>query len=294
VISPGVYADYDGFASYSDEDAEQPIGLEINQRCWAWDLQSQFVIVEYSIRNVSGSQINDLNIGMFCDWNIPVTDGADDIVGYNEILSLGYIQDQSSGRCAGIRTITSTASSYRAVSNSEILNDGFSESEKLQFMTEGFIRTEYTTPDDYSHLLSVGPFTIAEGDSEIVAFAFVAGESIEEINTQADLAFNMYPGLTGSDDIDVVISDQLILMQNYPNPFNASTTIEFKADSPSQLMIYDITGRLVRQYDVLSTGSNMVVWDGADKSGENVVSGVYLYRLISGDISKTRKMVYLK
>ncbi|HHI03401.1 MAG TPA: T9SS type A sorting domain-containing protein, partial [candidate division Zixibacteria bacterium] len=166
--------------------------------------------------------------------------------------------------------------------------------EKLQFMSEGFIQTEYSVPDDYSHLLSVGPFTIAEGDSEVVAFAFVAGESLEEINSQAELAFYMYPGLTQSSEYSNALPDNMILHQNYPNPFNASTTIEFTANQPSSLEIYDLTGRLVRQYDILSAGTNLVSWDGKNDFGQTVVSGVYFYSLSSGGKTKTKKMIYLK
>jgi len=294
VTNPGIYADYDGFASYSDTNAEQPIGLEITQRCFGWDLQAQFITVEFTIHNISSNTINDLRVGLFCDWNLSITSGNDDIVGYNELLSLGYVQDISTGMCAGVRLITSLAGSYRAIDNSEVFADGFSNMEKLQFMSEGFIQTEYSVPDDYSHLLSVGPFTIAEGDSEVVAFAFVAGESLEEINSQAELAFYMYPGLTQSSEYSNALPDNMILHQNYPNPFNASTTIEFTANQPLSLEIYDLTGRQVRQYDILSAGTNLVSWDGKNDFGQNVVSGVYFYRISSGGITKTKKMLYLK
>jgi len=294
VTHPGIYADYDGFASYSDADAEQPIGLEITQRCFGWDMQAQFITVEFTIHNVSNSAINDLRVGLFGDWNLPITSGYDDIVGYNELLSLGYMQDISTGMCAGVRSITSLAGSYRAIDNSEVFADGFSDMEKLQFMSEGFIQTEYSVPDDYSHLLSVGPFTIAEGDSEVVAFAFVAGESIEEINSQAELAFFMYPGLTQSGEYSDILPDNMTLHQNYPNPFNNSTAIDVFSTTPTQLGIYDIMGRQVKLIDIASAGFNQVIWDGKNDRGEDVVSGVYLYKIVNSSDKIRRKMIFLK
>jgi flagellar hook assembly protein FlgD len=41
-------------------------------------------------------------------------------------------------------------------------------------------------------------------------------------------------------------------------------------------------------------GYKRVEWDGTDDSGSSVASGVYLYRMISGDFSDTKKMLLLK
>jgi hypothetical protein len=46
--------------------------------------------------------------------------------------------------------------------------------------------------------------------------------------------------------------------------------------------------------DLFSAGSHSVVWDSTDETGCSVGSGVYLYRLSSGDISITGKMVLIK
>ncbi|MCD6162404.1 MAG: S8 family peptidase [candidate division Zixibacteria bacterium] len=293
VTYPGDYADYDGMAQYSDSAAEEPIGLIISQRCYGWSAQAKFITVEFIIHNISGAQLENLQVGLFCDWDMPASSGLDDIVSFHDVLSLGYFQD-SNGECIGLRSITSPASSYRAIDNDEVFGDGFSEAEKIRFMTEGFIQTDYPTPDNYSHLLSVGPFSIADGDSEVVAFAFVAGESLNDLYTQADLAFQMYPNLTHTQYHDLELPEAIILRQNYPNPFNASTTIKFESDNPSQLSIYDVSGRLVKQFDILSTGLNQVVWDGTNRWDKNVVSGVYFYRLSSDGKQDVKKMIFLK
>lgn len=293
VSHPGIYADYDGFASYSDMTAEEPIGLAISQRCFAWQEIIKFVIVEFTIHNLSGSAFDDLRAGIFCDWDIRLSSGIDDIVNYDDLYSLGYIQDVPTGWCMGVRSLTSFPGSYRAIDNAAVFADGFSEEEKLQFMTEGFIQTQYHTPSNYSNLLAIGPFNLAAGDSETVAFAFVAGESLAEIRTQADLAFQMYPGLTGSDDVPAAIPDLIQLGQNYPNPFNQATSIDLVTDGTTQLAIYDILGRQIRLFDLPSAGRHEILWDGTDQTGEAVVSGVYLYRLVS-QASPTKKMILLK
>ena len=293
VEHPGMYADYDGFAQYTDDAAEQPIGVLVTQRCFAWDLNTKFVTVEFTVENVSGATINDLQVGLFCDWNLAYSSGMDDIVNYDDVRSLGYIQDSPTGRCAGICAITDYPSSYRAIDNSD-LDHGFSESQKSEYMADGLNHVRYLTPGDYSQLITVGPYAIAPGESEVVAFAFVAGESLAELQQQADLAFTMYPQLTNISTETNPLPSEIMLGQNYPNPFNANTTIEFGTDAPTRLAIFDITGRLVKSFDISTVGTNSVVWDGKNGRGEAVVSGVYFYRLANQSSTASRRMIYLK
>lgn len=88
------------------------------------------------------------------------------------------------------------------------------------------------------------------------------------------------------------------LEQNYPNPFNPSTIINFEIDKQNvvRLSVYDITGTRVRNLvnDIKSPGNYSVIWDGTDDSGDHVASGLYLFRLESDHMSKTRKMILKK
>lgn len=83
------------------------------------------------------------------------------------------------------------------------------------------------------------------------------------------------------------------LYQNYPNPFNPSTKIKF--DIPKSgfvtLTVYDATGRQVAQLvnENLSPGSY-----SAEFRADGLTSGIYFYKLITGEYSTTRKMVLVK
>jgi flagellar hook assembly protein FlgD len=82
-----------------------------------------------------------------------------------------------------------------------------------------------------------------------------------------------------------------------PNPFNASTSIYFNLDQQSEvkLGIYNVTGRLVREYNLTAgSGHHSIVWDGTDARGNQVASGIYFYRLRAGIVNQTRKMVLLR
>jgi hypothetical protein len=93
------------------------------------------------------------------------------------------------------------------------------------------------------------------------------------------------------------------VLQNFPNPFNPETWIPFELAEAAnvKIEIYDMTGRLVHTLDLgyRSAGyyvnqSAAAYWNGHNFSGERVASGLYFYRLISGERSAVRRMLILK
>jgi len=91
------------------------------------------------------------------------------------------------------------------------------------------------------------------------------------------------------------------LAQNYPNPFNSSTTIRYsvKAAYPVgvRLKVFNVFGQEVRNLvdKFQRTGSYFTTWDGCNSGGEEVASGIYIYRLTVGDGSTSeRKMLLLR
>ena len=112
-----------------------------------------------------------------------------------------------------------------------------------------------------------------------------------------------------------------ILGQNYPNPFNPTTTIPFKVDEPPAcpngsrmhrvtLRIYNVLAQLVAipilqgtsgnagqplENVMLGCGEYTAYWDGMYlRSGREVASGVYLYRIEVDGKADVRKMIVMK
>jgi hypothetical protein len=97
------------------------------------------------------------------------------------------------------------------------------------------------------------------------------------------------------------VPEVFALEQNYPNPFNPVTTITFTIPggsvaggsglSPVELAVYDMLGRQVATIvrENMAPGAYSVRFDAA-----RLASGVYLYRLMAGGRSFTKKMVILK
>ena len=63
-----------------------------------------------------------------------------------------------------------------------------------------------------------------------------------------------------------------------------------------RVRIYGLDGRLVKTLvdDVLTPGRYSEIWDGSDRAGRKVASGIYLFRMEAPDMSKTRRMMLLK
>lgn len=92
---------------------------------------------------------------------------------------------------------------------------------------------------------------------------------------------------------EALLPDQFDLEQNYPNPFNPSTHIGFtlRQAGKVKLAVYDVLGREVAVLvnRGLSAGRHEVTFRSDD-----LPSGVYFYKLSSGESSRVRKMVVLK
>jgi hypothetical protein len=104
--------------------------------------------------------------------------------------------------------------------------------------------------------------------------------------------------LVGIQPISSEIPEEFSLSQNYPNPFNPETKIKFEipiskseTNSKTEIRIYDISGKLIETLvkENLSPGTYEVTWSAANYS-----SGVYFYKLVSGNYVNTKKMILIK
>jgi len=91
---------------------------------------------------------------------------------------------------------------------------------------------------------------------------------------------------------------QYRLSQNYPNPFNPTTTISFEIprNEHVRLTIYDMLGHeVISLVDRnMNQGQYHIQWNGINKHGQRVATGVYLYQLRTDNMVKTRKMTFIK
>ena len=88
------------------------------------------------------------------------------------------------------------------------------------------------------------------------------------------------------------------VLQNYPNPFNPETWIPYRLfeSTDVQITIYSQSGEMVRHFNLgrQSHGEKTLYWDGKNRVGETVASGIYFYQFRAGDTRSVRKMWLLK
>ncbi len=116
--------------------------------------------------------------------------------------------------------------------------------------------------------------------------------------------FNVNPKQEASQKTTEQTPGEYSLLGNYPNPFNPTTTVSYTLpfQSAVELVIYDIMGREVKSFNISSqsAGYQNIFWDGTNRNGSSVSSGIYLYRISIKSLEngktfvKTAKLIMLK
>ncbi|MFZ5979290.1 MAG: FlgD immunoglobulin-like domain containing protein [Candidatus Zixiibacteriota bacterium] len=167
------------------------------------------------------------------------------------------------------------------------------EDDELHFISnyeDGFTRV-FIGP---SHLggkgIHSGPLVTGVGDGVLVEVATAAYSSAKVVS--------FIDVMMDTDNDANNLPDNYSLSANYPNPFNPSTTIEFNLPSAGnvELVVYNIRGQVVRTLvdGQMSAGNHTVTWNSTNDVGEQVASGVYLYRLRADSFTAVKKMILMK
>jgi hypothetical protein len=147
--------------------------------------------------------------------------------------------------------------------------------------------------NDY-HLVTNSPAINSGVDIEEVTEDF---DENPRISGSYDVGAYEYIGPTGIDLFSAAFSGYE-LDNNYPNPFNPSTTISFTIGKVSDvtLEIYNSVGQKVKTLvnSKLPAGTYNYSWNGDDKNGKPVSSGLYYYQLKAEYLIKTKNMILLK
>ena len=130
-----------------------------------------------------------------------------------------------------------------------------------------------------------------EGHPDLVVFdSFVAEGAGVHV-----LLNRLGPPDTAVEDLGPPLPSQSRLGAAYPNPFNPGVVIPFALAAPAtqvELQIYSLLGQELAGLHLgpLPAGTHRFVWDGTDKRGKPLASGVYLYRLQADGWSAAGKL----
>ena len=94
------------------------------------------------------------------------------------------------------------------------------------------------------------------------------------------------------------LPDDPQLQQNTPNPFNSQTVIPYLLlkPGPTRVEVFALTGQRVAVLDQgqKQAGRHRLLWDGRDREGRPMASGIYLYRLVTPEDVLSRKLTLLR
>jgi hypothetical protein len=83
-----------------------------------------------------------------------------------------------------------------------------------------------------------------------------------------------------------------------PNPLTSNAVVQFSLARQGQvsIVVYNVAGQKVKTLvDAnLNAGQHSVNWNGRNEGGQKVAAGMYMYRMVSGDFSATRKLVVIR
>ena len=267
IDEPGQFADQEGTSIYTDIGAPSPMDLQINQKSYAFSESpdDDYVIVELDVSSLSpdsGTVLENLYVGIYTDWDV----GAGNQVSLNEgamsrAFDLGYMYYEESQDLpyVGVSVLTQPGIAGYEVINNQNNSYQFSRKEFYQTMSGGFQDT-LRVKGDYSFVIATGPFTLAAGDTLTIAFAFLGGADLADIENNVDAARVRWSEISGISGVDDPLTDSgsplprnFALAQNYPNPFNPQTSISFRIAAengdegavPTRLRIFNMRGQLI-------------------------------------------------
>lgn len=159
----------------------------------------------------------------------------------------------------------------------------------------------------------LGSLKISEDTLQVVAYSLkgnilqAGNHSVLKLNNSNNLRMTdlLVSGPNGQqvqsrvgDPGQKLVPEKFALHQNYPNPFNARTIIKYNLPEVSdvKINIYNLLGQRVfsKSFNDKEPGYYQFYWNGRDKAGKQMSSGLYLYRIRAGNFIDTKKMILLK
>ncbi len=195
VSSTKVYGSTGYNTVFDDQRSLNPLGVTVSQ--WTHDADNNdYVTVIYSVVNNSASTLAGLHIGLALDWDVGdpyLNQGS-----YDENATLAYVfesaEKTTNTNYYGVTAIQGGVSGVYVGSDDNYYDEALSTT----FYGRAMTTLDYTpaAAGDMRSVLALGPFELAPGGRQNVAFALVAGNDLADLRGNAAAAhsnFVSYP-----------------------------------------------------------------------------------------------------
>jgi hypothetical protein len=238
--------------------------------------------------------LDNLHGGVFADWDI--MNSNLNKAAYDAPNKMGYCYStQSNGLYAGIKLLSNTAPAiHYAMDN---LGGGaggidpvggISTSEKFTGISTNRANAGGAgNGNDVIHFISSGPFVLNPNDTIEVAFAYLAGDSLTDIQNSAIAAQNKY------NNSPIIVKNNTLnnpYFSLYPNPVNDELTLLLNNEVKGNfnIRILDLQGKVIESKQYNSYNGSIQF------SLTHIENGIYFIEVLTGNTIKSEKFVILK
>jgi hypothetical protein len=296
--------DEESWAMFSDSGYSAPKGIIITQHGYAWEDAGydDFVITQFEVKNAGSNAVSNIYTGVIADFDM--TNAQANRVGTDAARRLAYMwYPTNPNPHVGVKLLCpTTAANVTALANLGYVYNAqnqnvWHDTTLYNFLNGTLSFPSGSTDGDWSVVVSAAPYTLNPNEITEVAFAFVGGSSLADLQANADSAQSIYEQYFGVEENTSrgAVVDGLVRL--YPNPFRENTCISFNLTQAANVRIklYNAVGQLVKTVidDKCEAGVNNIYWSSYDNSGKLLPNGIYFYSLETEGYSSTGKMILL-
>lgn len=293
-------ADFESKAVFNDGNLNAPPTLEITAKNYVFKQANvaNTIIYEYTIKNISGAQLNGIYGGLAIDWDI--ADYSKNRILYEPQRRIGVSFATDTALYCGVKILTDSISSFHyAIDNTIsgdggiVIADGFSVAEKFQSLSssKNFAGAATNEGNDIVDVNSIGPFDLSANSSKKIAFSITISDSLPVLYLEADSIQELYNRLILS--LNKVESNNQNKLNIFPNPAKNNLNIELELSSSQKLQIILTNAKgsilLKKEKRSYSAGKHSLNLDI-----HSFKSGVYFLEIKSNTMSFQDKFVVTK
>jgi hypothetical protein len=231
LFGQNIFSNQDGAVHFDDSGHTLPKGITVTQRSWAWSASGHddFVILHYTVDNRGTNPVESLYVGQFMDFDMDEVTYLDNTGGTDTTRNLVYMNDNASPfYFAGVKLLDPSSSVNLSVINHDAYvypPTEMSETTKFRFLSGDLSFPASDSAFDHSVMASAGPFDLDPGDCVNVAFAILAGDSLADLEENADSAQAMYD----------LVDEMTITACEFPTDFGFTQVFYSNGPSPYDL-----------------------------------------------------------
>lgn len=191
-------ADYDARSAFKPYDTlTSSLDIKIEQKGLTWENSTDdgYLIFEYRIINSGDSSLNNLNAGLYADWDLG--DFQSNEAAWDAMDNFAYVKNKSEQNLyAGLALLTNQTNAHYAIDietrngNNADIDTIFNDQLKHRFLSQSTKDVAGTegTGNDVAHIVGAKAITILPNQSEKVAIAMLTSTSLEGLRAALDLA----------------------------------------------------------------------------------------------------------